>query len=124
MPLIDKLPRGQTGNGCLGIIICIYRYGNMAYIGGGFGSGIHNTLEAAVYGIPVIFGPNFAKFHEAKELLACGGAFTIDSETSFIEQFDALNTDSYKRLKAGKLAGEMVLNGSGGTEKVLNLLRL
>jgi len=109
---------------CFGLLSSIYRYGNIAYIGGGFGSGIHNTLEAAVYGIPVIFGPNFAKFHEAKELLACGGAFTIDSETAFIEQFDALNTNSEYRLKAGKFAGEMVLNGSGGSEKVLNLLCL
>lgn len=109
---------------CFGLLSSIYRYGNMAYIGGGFGTGIHNTLEAAVYGIPVIFGPNFAKFHEAKELLACGGGCTIDSEAAFIEQMDALTTNSENRLKAGKMAGEMVMNGSGGTNKVLNLIRL
>ncbi len=109
---------------CFGLLSSIYRYGNMAYIGGGFGTGIHNTLEAAVYGIPVIFGPNFAKFHEAKELLACGGGCTIDSEVAFIEQMDALTTNSENRLKAGKMAGEMVINGSGGTNKVLNLIRL
>lgn len=109
---------------CFGLLSSIYRYGTIAYIGGGFGTGIHNTLEAAVYGIPVIFGPKFAKFHEAKELLACGGAFTIDSETTFIEWMDVLNTDTDFCRKAGKIAGEMVLNGTGGTNKVLNLIRL
>jgi 3-deoxy-D-manno-octulosonic-acid transferase len=109
---------------CFGLLSSIYRYGNLAYIGGGFGTGIHNTLEAAVYGIPVIFGPTFAKFHEAKELLACGGAFTIDSESALVEKLDELTTDSANCLKAGKNAGEMVLVGSGGTNKVLNLIRL
>jgi 3-deoxy-D-manno-octulosonic-acid transferase len=109
---------------CFGLLSSIYRYGNIAYIGGGFGTGIHNTLEAAVYGIPVIFGPNFAKFHEAKELLACGGAFSIDSEDTLVETLNRLGTDVECCLNAGKKAGEMVLHGSGGTNKVLNLIRL
>jgi len=109
---------------CFGLLSSIYRYGDIAYIGGGFGTGIHNTLEAAVYGIPVIFGPKFAKFHEAKELLTCGGGFTFDSETTFTELLDLLNSDTNFRLNTGKIAGEMVLNGSGGTNKVLNLIRL
>lgn len=109
---------------CFGLLSSIYRYGNIAYIGGGFGTGIHNTLEAAVYGIPVIFGPNFAKFHEAKELLACGGAFTIDSEAALVETLDKLDSDQSFCLKTGKIAGEMVLQGSGGTNKVLNQIRL
>ncbi len=109
---------------CFGLLSSIYRYGDMVYIGGGFGNGIHNTLEAAVYGIPVLFGPNFGKFHEAKELLACGGAFTIDSESACNEQLEKLDTDTHYRQEAGKKAGEMVLNGSGGTEKVINYLRL
>lgn len=109
---------------CFGLLSSIYRYGNIAYIGGGFGTGIHNTLEAAVYGIPVIFGPNFAKFHEAKELLACGGAFTIDSETALIETMNKLDSDPTFCLKTGKTAGEMVHKGSGGTNKVLKLIRL
>ena len=57
----------------------LYRYGNIAYIGGGFGKGIHNILEAAAFGIPVIFGPNFEKFREASELISLGGAFTIQN---------------------------------------------
>jgi len=107
---------------CFGLLSSIYRYGDIAYIGGGFGTGIHNTLEAAVYGIPVIFGPNFAKFHEAKELLACGGAFTIDSQAACIEQLEALDTDTSNRISAGKKAGEMVVNGSGGTDIVLKTI--
>jgi 3-deoxy-D-manno-octulosonic-acid transferase len=61
----------------IGKLSSLYRYGTVAYIGGGFGKGIHNTLEAAVYGIPVLFGPAYTKFHEAKALIACGGAASI-----------------------------------------------
>lgn len=60
---------------CIGLLSAIYRYGKIAYIGGGFGVGIHNTLEAAVYGIPVIFGPKYRKFKEAVSLIQEGGAF-------------------------------------------------
>lgn len=109
---------------CFGLLSSIYRYGDIAYIGGGFGTGIHNTLEAAVYGIPVVFGPNFAKFHEANELLACGGAFTFDSDIALNETLDMLDTDKEFCLLTGKNAGEMVLQGSGGTNKVLNYIRL
>lgn len=109
---------------CFGLLSSIYRYGNIAYIGGGFGSGIHNTLEAAVYGIPVIFGPNFAKFHEAMELLACGGAFSIDTEDALVDILNRFYTDVEYCLNVGKKAGEMVLQGSGGSNKVLNLIRL
>ena len=62
---------------CFGLLSSIYRYGEIAYIGGGFGVGIHNTLEAAVYGIPVIFGPKYQKFMEAIQLLEAQGAFSI-----------------------------------------------
>lgn len=57
---------------CIGILSSLYRYADVSYIGGGFGRGIHNTLEAACYGLPVIFGPNYHKFKEAKDLLALG----------------------------------------------------
>jgi len=63
----------------MGMLSSVYRYGKMAYIGGGFGAGIHNSLEAAVWGIPIIFGPNFKKFREAKELVQIGGAFSINN---------------------------------------------
>jgi 3-deoxy-D-manno-octulosonic-acid transferase len=61
----------------IGMLSSLYRYAKLAYIGGGFGKGIHNLLEAAAFGIPTIFGPNHNKFREAKELEACGGAVSI-----------------------------------------------
>lgn len=107
---------------CFGLLSSIYRYGTIAYIGGGFGSGIHNTLEAAVYGIPVIFGPNFSKFHEAKELIACGGAESIDSEKTLVAVLEDWISNDKTRINAGKMAGEMVKKGSGGTDIVLKTI--
>jgi 3-deoxy-D-manno-octulosonic-acid transferase len=107
---------------CFGLLSSIYRYGDIAYIGGGFGTGIHNTLEAAVYGIPVLFGPNNEKFHEAKELISCGGGICVGSKESVESVLENLLTDNEFRLKAGESAGEMVKNGSGGTIKILNTI--
>ena len=64
----------------IGVLSSIYRYGSISYVGGGFGKGIHNTLEAAIYGIPVLFGPKYHKFKEAVDLIACGGAFSISDK--------------------------------------------
>ncbi|ULT27945.1 hypothetical protein KUH03_15800 [Sphingobacterium sp. E70] len=61
----------------IGLLSSLYGYGQVAYIGGGFGVGIHNTLEAATYGMPVLFGPNFKKFQEAKDLIEQGEAFHL-----------------------------------------------
>lgn len=75
---------------CIGLLSAIYRYGKIAYIGGGFGVGIHNTLEAAVYGIPVIFGPKYRKFKEAVSLIQEGGAFTIQNGNELNAILDSL----------------------------------
>ena len=99
----------------IGILSSIYRYANVAYIGGGFGVGIHNTLEAAVYGIPVVFGPNYQKFREARELIAIGGAFSISNYVVFEAQIDALLKDN----AAGTKAGEYVKQNTGATELIL-----
>jgi len=108
---------------CFGLLSSMYRYGDAAYIGGGFGAGIHNTLEAAVYGIPIIFGPNYRKFHEAKELLACGGAITVDTDLALVSILQQWFENESTRAKAGKMAGEMVQKGSGGTDIVLNTIQ-
>ncbi len=102
-----------------GMLSSIYRYGEIAYIGGGFGAGIHNVLEAAVYGIPVIFGPNYHKFKEANDLIGCHGAFSILDQTSFNQKMNELL--SYRELlsKAGKQAGEYVHNNIGSTKIIL-----
>jgi len=107
---------------CFGLLSSIYRYGDIAYIGGGFGAGIHNTLEAAVYGIPVIFGPNYEKFAEAKALLQCGGGITIQTKEEVESVLERLLTEKAFCLSTGKKAGELVKNGSGGTDIILRHL--
>jgi 3-deoxy-D-manno-octulosonic-acid transferase len=109
---------------CFGLLSSIYRYGDISYIGGGFGSGIHNTLEAAVYGIPVLFGPNHRKFQEAFDLLKCKGGICIDSKETVYSTLDKLLNDEETRLNRGIKAGEMVQKGSGGTIKILNTIHL
>ena len=102
----------------IGLLSSIYRYANIAYIGGGFGVGIHNTLEAAVYGVPVVFGPTFQKFREARELIAVGGAFSIDGYESLQLHLDQLFEDQ----RAGQAAGAYVRKNTGATEMILKSL--
>lgn len=102
----------------IGILSSIYRYANVAYIGGGFGVGIHNTLEAAVYGVPVVFGPNYNKFREARDLISIGGAFSISNYVILEAQLDLL----FKSNEAGKKAGEYVKNNTGATEFICKTL--
>lgn len=109
---------------CFGLLSSIYRYGDIAYIGGGFGTGIHNTLEAAVYGIPVLFGPNFNKFIEAKGLIKCGGGFSFSTKEELDSYLDLFLTNRNALRNSGKSAGEMVLKGSGGTNKILQKINL
>jgi len=99
----------------IGLLSSIYRYAKVAYIGGGFGVGIHNTLEAAVWNVPVVFGPNYQKFREARELIAIGGAFSIAQYELLEAQFDSL----LKNNKAGKIAGDYVKNNTGATDLIL-----
>lgn len=102
----------------IGLLSSLFRYGTMAYIGGGFGKGIHNTLEAAVYGIPVIFGPNHSKFIEAKELIGLGAAFSVKSSEDLRSQLDNLFSSGDLYSKAGKAAAEYVRSRSGATFKI------
>ncbi len=82
----------------MGMLSKMYRYGNFAYVGGGFGVGIHNTLEAVVYGIPVVFGPNYRKFKEAFDLINCQAGFSIASYSDFenIVENTLFNDEVYK----------------------------
>ena len=106
----------------IGMLSSIYRYGDVAYIGGGFGKGIHNTLEAAVYGIPVIFGPKYQKFKEANGFIACGGGFSVDNQTSFSNCVNRLISDTVLLRKSGEAAGDFVHEKAGATEKILMFL--
>lgn len=105
---------------CFGLLSSIYRYGEIAYIGGGFGVGIHNTLEAAVYGIPVIFGPKYQNFQEAVELIQTGGAYSIKTGGELTALLDRLLTDEAFRRQTGEKAGAYVTGHAGATEKILS----
>jgi 3-deoxy-D-manno-octulosonic-acid transferase len=103
----------------IGLLSAIYRYGQVAYIGGGFGKGIHNTLEAATYGIPVLFGPRYHKFKEAKDLIACQGGFSVKSYDDFYPLMEELRTNINQRNKYGEAAGEYVSSMCGATEVIM-----
>lgn len=108
---------------CFGLLSSIYRYGEIAYIGGGFGTGIHNTVEAAVYGVPVIFGPNHQRFMEANDLIACGGAFSIKDGNELTLLLDKLLSDSDFLQKSGDKAGAYVHSRAGATDIIINQLK-
>jgi 3-deoxy-D-manno-octulosonic-acid transferase len=106
----------------LGVLSKLYRYGKYAYLGGGFGKGIHNTLEAVVYGIPVVFGPKFQKFQEAHELLEMGGAVSIFSGKDLLAVHQAWRQDANKLREAGNQALDLVQANRGATEKILRII--
>ncbi|MDE6287920.1 MAG: 3-deoxy-D-manno-octulosonic acid transferase, partial [Muribaculaceae bacterium] len=91
-----------------GLLSSLYRVASVAIIGGGFGSGIHNINEAAVYGIPVIFGPRHEKFKEASDLITAGGAFEVKDAASLAAVLDLLAADPHARDKAGRAAGDYI----------------
>ena len=101
----------------IGVLSSVYQYGQVAYIGGGFGVGIHNTLEAAAWGMPVVFGPNYHKFQEAKELIECGAGQSIKN---YEECARALDEFFEKNEVASKAAAEYVASHTGVTEIIYN----
>jgi 3-deoxy-D-manno-octulosonic-acid transferase len=105
---------------CFGLLSSIYRYGEIAYIGGGFHAGIHNTLEAAVYGIPVIFGPRYDKFMEAVQLIEQKGAFSIQNYEEFKSLMDQMLADHELMKTWGDNAYNYVKGNSGATDKILS----
>lgn len=109
---------------CFGLLSSIYRYGEVAYIGGGFGVSIHNTLEAAVYGIPVVFGPNNRKFIEAQGLKACKGGFEVKGSDDFNTLMDSFFSNYNYLDRSGKNAGNYVRNHTGALDKILQEVRL
>ena len=109
---------------CFGLLSSMYNYGDVAYIGGGFGVGIHNTLEAAVWNMPVIFGPNNKKFQEAQGLLKSGGGFEISTYDDFSSLMGSLMNDETFLKQAGDKAGAFVAHLAGATDKVLASVKL
>lgn len=107
---------------CFGLLSSIYRYGEIAYVGGGFGVGIHNILEAAVYGIPVVFGPRYQKFMEAKELIEIKGAFSIQAFDDLKMHLDKMLHETTYLNEIGDNADKYVKSRIGASERVLNLI--
>ena len=109
---------------CFGLLSSMYNYGDVAYIGGGFGVGIHNTLEAAVWNMLVIFGPNNKKFQEAQGLLKSGGGLEINTYEDFSGLMSSLMNDETFLKQAGDKAGAFVAHLAGATDKVLANVKL
>ncbi|MCH4018514.1 MAG: 3-deoxy-D-manno-octulosonic acid transferase [Prevotella sp.] len=105
---------------CFGLLSGIYRYADVSYIGGGFGVGIHNTLEAGVWNVPVIFGPNNKKFREAQGLLRSGGGFEIHSYEDFEHVMNTFLADQSALKRAGEAAGAFVKSLAGATQRVFD----
>ncbi len=106
----------------IGLLNKIYRYGHIAYIGGGFGSGIHNTLEPAAYGLPIIFGPRYHKFVEAERLVETGGAFVYEDLRELIDIFSDLLSESHHAVSSKAVQSYMKEN-SGATDDVMNIIK-
>ena len=104
---------------CFGLLSSIYHYGEVAYVGGGFGVGIHNVLEAAVWNVPVFFGPNNKRFQEAQQLLASGGGIEITNYSSFATAMQRFMDDDKWLEQCGSKAGDYVKSMAGATDIVL-----
>ena len=105
---------------CFGLLSSIYRYATITYVGGGFGVGIHNVLEAGVWGVPVIFGPNNQRFQEAQGLKACGGGFDIQNYADFEQLMLRFEQNPQLLQQAGISAGDYVKSLAGATDTVFN----
>ena len=109
---------------CFGLLSSIYHYADVTYVGGGFGVGIHNTLEAAVWDVPVIFGPNNERFQEAQGLKACGGGYEITGADDFRRIMQRFIDTPQTIMEAGRQSGAFVQQMTGATKKVLSAVDL
>lgn len=104
----------------IGMLSRLYHYADLCYIGGGFGKGIHNVLEAAVHSMPVFFGPAFSKFREARDLISVGGGFSVSDAADFENKVSALLSDHRALQTASIAAGEHVKGQAGATQKIID----
>jgi len=104
----------------IGLLSAIYKYADLAYIGGGFGVGIHNTLEAAVFGMPIVFGPNYLKFQEATSMVNLGIAYPISDYNSLQTILEDLLTDTKKMDSISRECINFTNQNLGATEFILN----
>lgn len=104
----------------IGMLSALYQYGTYAYIGGAFGKGLHNTLEAAVFGLPLFFGPKYEKFQEAKDLVALGCAFPLHDEVQLIAAFEKVRTTPGLRQSITDKEKQYVQEQAGATAQIIN----
>ena len=104
----------------IGILSSIYKYADLAYIGGGFGVGIHNTLEAAIFGMPILFGPKYLKFNEATTMVSLGIAFPVNDSPSLNTILDQLLSDNVKRNWIASECTNFTNHNLGATQIILN----
>jgi len=107
----------------VGLLSSAYQYAELAYVGGGFGKGIHNILEAAAYGIPVLFGPEYSKFKEAIDLIEKKGAFCVNTAADFSQVSTDLLRNETTRVVAGRIAREYVMENGGATSRILDAIQ-
>jgi 3-deoxy-D-manno-octulosonic-acid transferase len=107
----------------IGMLSRLYHYATITYIGGGFDKGIHNTLEAAVYGKPVLFGPTYGKFKEAIQLIKAGGGISVNSANELHSHLEDLLTNRARLDATGKKSFHFVQQNKGATEKIMNLIQ-
>ncbi len=108
----------------IGLLTAIYGYASMAYVGGGFNkSGIHNILEPATYGLPIIIGPNYEKFNEAVALVNLKGCVSIKNNKSFNAIFTSLTTDLELRKQKGQITKDYIIDNIGATDIIHNFVR-
>lgn len=106
----------------IGLLTKIYRYADIAYVGGGFKTGLHNVLEPATFGVPVVIGNKYDKFKEAKDLVELQACFSIQNQKEMDEIFDRLLTDETFRVSAGESAGTYIQKNQGATEKIMDYI--
>ncbi len=106
----------------IGLLNKVYRYAQVAYIGGGFGAGIHNILEAATYGVPIVFGPNYKKFKEARDLIVLGGAFSISNYEMLERILNKFMESKTESEKFGKIAENYVVSNAGATQNIIQTI--
>lgn len=107
----------------VGMLSRLYRYGNIAYVGGGFGGdGVHNVLEAAVYGKPVVFGPVYEKYDEALGLVESGGGVPVGGPLKLEAELNSLMTDESESKRRGAAARDFVYSRAGATKKIMDLI--
>ena len=106
----------------IGLLTKIYSYADIAYVGGGFATGLHNTLEPAVFGIPVIIGPHFKGFNEAEDLVAQKGILTINDKWTFGETMKKLLENNEYRLRTGAINSNYISKNKGASDQIMNYI--